>query len=326
MLTVTRREFCGSAFTTAIAAAAVPLATKAAAAVRAKDPNLSVFMSDIHVGSGEVKDAKDVPQPTYQNPYFKKAVDAVLAMDPLPARVVVFGDVALWIGHTKDYETSLSEFQRLRDAGIETYVTTGNHDHREPLFRAHPRQAEITPVPGRFVSVIDLGTADLLLMDSLRENEKGEGSWNEVSGELDPVQQYWLKEWAKKAKRPFFIGAHHQPEEVLIGKDRITSAFVECRMFAGYIHGHNHRWRKNWYHEETYEKPVVKRSVCLPSTGWWGDIGYATMRTFADHAELTLVETDFYFPKPLKSGESRPREWDEILAENRASARMTFPF
>ena len=35
MLTVTRREFCGSAFKGAIAAAAVPLATKAAAAVRA---------------------------------------------------------------------------------------------------------------------------------------------------------------------------------------------------------------------------------------------------------------------------------------------------
>ena len=56
------------------------------------------------------------------------------------------------------------------------------------------------------------------------------------------------------------------------------------------------------------------------------DIGYAEMRTFADRAELKLVETDFYFPRPLNPGEKRPREWDEILSENRACAHMTFPF
>ena len=143
-----------------------------------------------------------------------------------------------------------------------------------------------------------------------------------------PLNRYqdWLKEWVKNAKRPFFIGAHHQPEEVLIGKDKIASAFANCPLFAGYIHGHNHRWRKNWYQDGTYSRTMVKRSVCLPSTGWWGDIGYAEMRTFADRAELKLVETDFYFPRPLNPGEKRPREWDEILSENRACAHMTFPF
>ena len=321
-MNITRRTF----FTGAVAAVAAPLATRVVAAVRAKDPNFSVLMADIHVGSGEIEAQPGVPQPTYQNPYFRKAVDAVLAMDPLPARVIVFGDVALWHGHTKDYETSLPEFRRLNDAGIETFVTTGNHDHREPMFKCHPRQAEITPVPGRVVSVIDLGTADLLLMDSLQENEKGEGSRNEVSGALDPIQQYWLKKWAKDAKRPFFIGAHHQPEEVLIGKDKVASAFARCPLFAGYIHGHNHRWSKNWYQDGTYSRTTVKRSVCLPSTGWWGDIGYAELRTFADRAELRLCESDFYFPHPREPGERRPREWDEILSENRACALMTFPF
>ena len=320
-MNMTRRCF----FTGAVAAAVLPRAAQAMMAAGGKDPNLSVFMSDIHVASGDIQ-SKWGPQPTYQNPCFKKAVDAVLAMRPLPARVVVFGDVALWHGHLKDYETSLPEFRRLNEAGIETFVTTGNHDHRAPMFKCHPRQAEITPVPGRVVSVIDLGTADLLLMDSLQENEAGEGSWNEVSGALDQKQQDWLKEWVKNAKRPFFIGAHHQPEEVLIGKDKIASAFANCPLFAGYIHGHNHRWRKNWYQDGTYSRTMVKRSVCLPSTGWWGDIGYAEMRTFADRAELKLVETDFYFPRPLNPGEKRPREWDEILSENRACAHMTFPF
>ena len=307
------------------ATTAVPTVARAMMAVGGKDPNLSVFLSDIHVARAGIK-TKWGAQPDYQNPLFEKAVNEILAMRPLPARVAVFGDVALWFGWHQDYEQSLPGFNRLKDAGIDVFVTTGNHDHREPLFKAHPHQVEITPVSGRFVSVIDLGTADLLLVDSLQENPDGEGSWNEVSGALDQKQQDWLKEWAKNAKRPFFIGAHHQPEEVLVDNIRITSAFVDYPRFVGYIHGHNHRWRKNWYPDCGYSRRAVKRSVCLPSTGWWGDIGYAVMRTFADRAELRLVENDFFFPKPLAAGETRPREWDEILSENRASAHMTFPF
>ena len=318
---MTRRSF----FAGVLAATAVPTIARAMMAAGGKDPNLSVFLSDIHVASAGIK-TKWGAQPDYQNPLFERAIDEILAMRPLPARVVVFGDVALWFGWHQDYEQSLPGFNRLKDAGIDVFVTTGNHDHREPLFKAHPRQAEITPVPGRFVSVVDLGTADLLLVDSLQENPDGEGSRNEVSGALDQSQQDWLKEWTKNAKRPYFIGAHHQPEEVLIGKEKIASAFAKCPLFAGYIHGHNHRWRKNWYQDGSYSRTAVKRSVCLPSTGWWGDIGYAVMRTFADRAELRLVENDFFFPKPLAAGELRPREWDEILSENRASAHMTFPF
>ena len=320
-----RREFLSQAMGLSVAVAAVPTVARAMMAAGGKDDNLSVFLSDIHVASGDIK-TKWGAQPVYQNQLFEKTIDEILAMRPLPARVVVFGDVALWFGWHQDYERSLPGFSRLKAVGIDVFVTTGNHDHREPLFKAHPHQAEITPIPGRFVSVVDLGTADLLLMDSLKENPEGEGSGNEVSGALDQKQQDWLKEWVKNARRPFFIGAHHQPEEVLIGKDKIASAFANCPLFAGYIHGHNHRWRKNWYQDGTYSRTMLKRSVCLPSTGWWGDIGYAEMRTFADRAELHLVENDFFFPRPIGAGETRPREWDEILAENRACAHMTFPF
>ena len=49
------------------------------------------------------------------------------------------------------------------------------------------------------------------------------------------------------------------------------------------------------------------------------------MRTHADRAELSLVEMDFFFPRPLAEGEKRPREWDEILAENRGGV-CTFTY
>lgn len=320
---LTRRAFFGGA----IAAAAFGCRSAAggkAAKGAAKDKNLSVFFSDIHVSGPNVK-SKWGTQPTYQNPLLGKAVDAVLAMSPLPARVVVFGDIALWFGMAADYETSQPILKRLTDAGIDLYVTTGNHDHRDPLFRFYPRQAEITPVKGRVVSVIDLGNADLFLMDSLKENLDGEGAGNAVDGEFDEAQQKWLVSAAAAAKRPFFVGAHHPPNEIKIGTEKITAALEENSMFAGYIHGHNHRWFKQWHHKG-YGRSHVVRSACLPSTGWWGDIGYATMRTFADRAELSLVETDFFFPRPLAEGEKRPREWDEILSENRRGGVCTFTY
>ena len=57
-----------------------------------------------------------------------------------------------------------------------------------------------------------------------------------------------------------------------------------------------------------------------PSTGWWGTIGFAEFRTFADRAELSLAAgNDFFFPNPLKAGERRPPEWDDIVAEETGS-------
>jgi len=320
---ISRREL----FAGAMAAAAVSLVGKATAATAGKDAALSVFISDVHVADPTIKTRWGI-QPEYQNAYFERAVDDILALRPRPARVVVFGDVALWFGWRADYAKSRPAFERLKAAGIDVFVTTGNHDHRVPMFEAFPWQAKITPVPNRLVSVIDLGAADLFLMDSLKERigDKGEteGVGNDVDGALDAAQQDWLTQAAKRAKRPFFVGAHHPPHEVCIGKEKVTAAFEDNPLFAGYIHGHNHRWIRSWHHKG-YSNRHVTLSVGLPSTGWWGDIGYAVMRTYADRAELSLVQKEFFFPKPLGKDEVRPREWDTILAANRNSV-VTFPY
>lgn len=278
------------------------------------DRNLSVFLSDIHISGVGVKG-----QPTYQNPLLDKAIGQILAMRPRPARAVVFGDVALWVGRAADYAESAPRLKRLSDAGIEVTVTTGNHDHRATLFAAYPEQAKKTPVPGRVTSVVDLGTADLFLLDSLDENPAGEGKNNGVAGTLDAAQAEWLKAAAKAAKRPFFVGAHHQPEEVPVDGRNLLCHLETNPLFAGYIHGHNHRWTRRWFHNG-YKRRHVVRIACLPSTGWWGTIGFAEFRTFADRAELSLAAgNDFFFPNPLKAGERRPPEWDDIVAEETGS-------
>lgn len=283
------------------------------------DPNLSVFLSDLHVSGRNVKG-----QPTYQNPLFAKVVDQILAMNPRPKNALVFGDVALWNGLSADYAESAPHLRRLEAAGITLTVTTGNHDHRAPFLRAFPRQAKISPVAGRTVSVIDLGTADFVLLDSLDENPNGEGSGNPVPGTLDEKQGEWLLEFASAAKRPFLIGAHHPPGELSVRQKPLLSHFEKNPYFVGYVHGHDHRWCRAWK-AFSWGCPRVVPSVCLPSTGWWGNIGFATFRTEADRATLAFVQNDFFFPKPLPPGAARPRQWEEILREN-AHESCTFAY
>lgn len=288
------------------------------------DERLTVFLSDPHVGHENPRNCKETWQFTYQNPYFERTVDQVLAMRPRPARVVIFGDIALWYGWDRDYETSRPGIDRLRAAGIDVTLTTGNHDHRAPMLNCYGDVVGKSPVPGRIVSTVDLGGADLFLLDSLDENPEGEGSKNAVAGTLDKAQQEWLMDVGSSAKRPFLVGAHHPIKELKVGDSPLITALVKLPHFAGYVHGHDHRWYTNW-HRTDWKSRRIRRSVCLPSTGWWGDIGFATLQTSPDRAELALVENDFFFPKPLEPGEARPREWEDILAANRGAV-CTFRF
>lgn len=312
--TLTRREF----FIGAAAATTAPVVTKAMMARNCVDENLSVFISDIHVSGVGVKG-----QPTYQNQLFEKAVDEILTMRPLPKRVVCFGDIALWKGRHEDYEASFFGFKRLIDYGVELYLTMGNHDKREVFLKYHPQYSKTSPVPGRIVSVVDLGTCDLILIDSLQEGAGGEGTDNPVPGAIDKAQWDWLAAEAKRRTRPFLCGAHHSPQELtqtIDGKEMsVFSILRNAPMFRGWIHGHDHTWSKSFYMKDWGARTLFREAV-LPSTGWWGDIGYAVMRTLADYAELSLVQDDFFFPNPLKAGEERPRQWDAIVSENRGAS------
>lgn len=277
------------------------------------DNNKTVFLSDTHVAHPG-RDTIWGPQPDYQNATFMKTVDTILAMSPLPRRVVVMGDVAVSFGYLEDYQHARPGIDKLKAAGIDVYLATGNHDHRDPMVKVFPECAERSPVKGRLVSVVDLGTADLLLLDSLHADPKGEGSHNPVAGELDPAQAEWLIETAKAAKRPFFVGAHHTIDDLKYKNRGIGAILVDAPFYSGYIHGHNHRWQMNWLYGRWGNRKLV-RSVGLPSVGWWGDIGYAVMHASDDRAEITNVQSDFFYPRPLKSGETRQPEWDDIIRE-----------
>ena len=56
----------------------------------------------------------------------------------------------------------------------------------------------------------------------------------------------------------------------------------------------------------------LKPYVGLPSTGHWGDIGYATLRTFSDRVEITNCQNDFFFTGG--PGDGQPMR-DDIVRE-----------
>ena len=280
------------------------------------DPNLTVFFSDIHVRGGE----------SYQLDRFKPFVAEVLKMNPLPKNVVIFGDLAYLYGAKADYETTAPYLKMLSDAGITVTIGMGNHDRRSNFFAVHPDYAKRVKVPGRVISVADAGYADILMMDSLAgSDDRGANDMGPVAGTLDKAQQEWLLAELPKWRRPVFVCAHHPLNELSAGGKPLKDLIIRSPAVAGYIHGHNHRWYTGWAPHKWGSRGVL-RSLCLPSTGHWGDIGYTMFRTAPGHAVATLDEREFYFPKPLAAGEARPEVWDAILEENKgASCKFILP-
>ena len=287
------------------------------------DDSLSIIMSDAHIAQPKIKTIWG-EQPDYQNVICSRTIDKILEMRPLPRRVVVLGDVALWFGYRADYEVAFTLFKRLKDAGIDVHLAPGNHDHREPMISVFPECAERSPVKGRIASIVNLGTCDLFLLDSLQASDKGEGANNPVSGQLDAEQASWLADAAGKAKRPFIVASHHPVDELTYKEKPLSDFLVSKKFYSGYINGHVHRWSSVWC-QKGWGGRTTTRAVSVPSVGWWGDIGFTVMRTKSDCAELTNEQSDFFIFSPLGKGEARPASWDTIIKENNG-CKCTFTY
>ena len=273
------------------------------------DENLTVFISDLHVGGTETSGK-------YQESALRRAVAEILSMDPLPRRVVCFGDIAYLTGLAPDYRRSKPILQQLVDAGIDLKMTMGNHDRRSAFLESWPEYAKSSPVPGRIVSVIPFPQADLILLDALKgADDRGERDMGPVDGTIDPAQLEWFEKWIAQAKRPFFIGTHQCSDLRLEGKS-LAQRTLASPFAAGWIHGHDHQWVQE-FRIESWRSTRTLPVLTLPSTGHWGDIGYVLFRTSPGQAVAELVQNDFYFPKPVDDLAKRPAAWDLRVADNR---------
>ena len=96
----------------------------------------------------------------------------------------------------------------------------------------------------------------------------------------------------------------------------LVETLMKFPLVVGYVHGHSHLWQPDWYHDGWGANAREFRTASLPSTGHWGDIGYAVFTAQPGHAELRLVQDDYYFPSPRPAAE-RPRTWQAIVDEHR---------
>ena len=289
-----------------------------------KEESLIAVLSDCHVGNWN--------SPKYQGVKFAECVARVLALDPLPAKMFIPGDLAYLWGRREDYELARRLLQPVVDAGIEITIGMGNHDRRENFLDFWPEYADRSPVQGRIVSKVRGVHFDYIMADTL-DQPKETDRWI-TPGTLDDAQREWLKAECAAAKRPLLVFAHHAAWE--LGSPEKDNANLSARRFGelimgskgaptnccGYIHGHDHRWyvTRSLIH---WSDGRIGQTAGLPSTGHWGDIGYCLLREHPDRAELSLVQYDYFSPEPLPAGAALNPAWQAIVRDN-AGKRCTF--
>ena len=265
------------------------------------DDNLVVIISDLHTNPGGYQPAK-----------LQRTIADIIALDPKPRNVIALGDLAYLKGKPHEYALLKEIVAPLEAAGIRLTMTMGNHDRRKRFAEAFPEMAAASLMEDRYIYVVETPRADIILMDSLQEDPDPEKGI--VAGALTDAEQAWLQaKLATYTDKPVFVTAHHS-----IGETGIKEILLDSPTCCGYIHGHDHVWRDGWV-KKNYKSRNILRTLCVPSTGHWGDIGYTLFRLEEDHAEAEIVEYEFFFPKPLAEGEAKPAQWTTTEREHNHS-------
>ena len=271
------------------------------------DDNLVVFLSDLHVRSRDCR----------QYVSFAAQAEEILRMDPLPRHVIVFGDIAFSGGGRKDYEASAPFFRQMMDLGIKVVFGMGNHDRRSAFLETWPDYAERQLFPGRIVSNTDLGPVDLLMLDGLQgTDDAGPDDKRPVAGAFDEPQQEWIADRLSKLSRPTIVASHFPLGDLSVCGRPFRRVLADTPQVAGYVHGHDHRWRTDWI-ARSYLDPNIVRTLSLPSTGHWGDIGYTVVRLSPNAARADFVQKGFFYPSPETP---RTPAWDDVEREHRGAS------
>ena len=277
------------------------------------DGNTTVFISDVHVRPDG-----------YQLERFTRVVDEILKLSPRPKNVVCFGDIAYLRGPVEDYRASRPQFQRLLDAGIRLTFGMGNHDRRANFLEVWPEYRDRLLMKDFIVSEVDLGPCDLLMLDTLHEPDTPadeKRGWI-TDGQFKERRFAWLKDEMARRTRPFFLAAHHPINEITDGNwTALNDLIMTTKTCIGWIHGHDHAWKMGLlgHSKRKWGDNTFKRWLCLPSTGHWGDIGFAVAHGESGALRVDYHGLDHYYPVPDK----RIPMDDDFVAEKRG-AFMTF--
>ena len=243
-------------------------------------------------------------------------------MRPLPAHTVLFGDFSASRGHVEDFRLVAETMRPLAEAGVSLTFAMGNHDNRANFLSVFPEYRGRMLLRDRIVSKVSTPNADLLMIDTLKARPGQEWggvlpSGNFTEGAVDENQREWLRDTLASATRPTFVGGHHCAEEC-----GIRSEIVSTPAVFGYIFGHRHQWETRFLHDGTNRNSQTVQTATLPSSGYYGDVGYATFRTLPDRAELVLHQDRFFFNR-MWNVAVHPKNWGERVRRNNG-AKVVF--
>lgn len=281
---------------------------KAAGPVRF-DENLVCIISDLHLHPD-----------WHQERYFAETVGQILSLNPRPRYVLCLGDIAYLTGKPEEYAAAKRYLDKLEEAGMRLALTMGNHDRRAAFAEVFPDHAAASRLPDRFVYTVETPLADFILLDSLQESPDPTTWIN--PGALDERQLQWLDAElsAHTDGKPVFVMAHHALDDLGCLRDPMFRS-PSCQ---GYIYGHKHIWDAGWIRANYRDRDVL-RTLGVPSTGHWGDIGFVTLALESGRAVAANHEKEFFFPGPRREGEEKPAFWAEIERENK-DAICIFPY
>lgn len=253
------------------------------------DENLVAVFSDIHL---------HLPETTQQVVRFNQCVQKVLAMNPRPANLLIYGDIAYSSGEMESYELFKKLIRPIEEAGIKWEITMGNHDRIANFQKIFPDRVKPEPfVKDRYVNIIKLPHADFIMLDSYLKDQ--------VRGEICVEQQEWLSETLKGYnEKPVFVGCHHPLKET-----QIVDILKTCPKFVAYLHGHSHYYRTPAFNDV--------KTICFPSVGHWGDMGFmlgnitATEATFTPFIDAYQWSKYGYVKEPEKNVEQYLKELND---------------
>ena len=272
-------------------------ASLAPAAKKGKfDDDTIVFISDLHTNPGG-----------YQPERLIRTVNDILKMKPLPRNVIALGDLAYLTGKPTEYALLKELIAPIEEAGITLTLGMGNHDRRENFSAAFPAHAAKSKLENYLTYVVDTPRAAFIILDSLQEGDNHD-KWI-TAGKIENDQRQWLAEQLKTITKPVFVCAHHSIAETAVRNEMLDS--TAC----GYIHGHDHVWRPGWV-RKNYGSTRIIPTLCIPSTGHWGDIGYMVLSLKEKYAEALLKQYEFFFPKPKEDPKDNLLEWQLITDEH----------
>ena len=207
----------------------------------------------------------------------------VITLNPRPANLIINGDCALSRGTEAEYKEFLRLIEPIRKAGITVYITIGNHDTREKLWKRLPflKKEQM----GLHTDVLELPHTNLILLDTGKR------------GTMEGKQLDWLEQQLDKhTDKPALVFAHFnplpnrgvRPIRGMLDGEVLLKILAQRKHAKAYIHGHTHEWQ----HSKTGSIEIIGQPAVSYYFGKGHAHGWIDMKLSEKSADLELYCID----------------------------------